>query len=126
MIVIQTMNYHTNYGKKKTEHLTTCLYSNAISKRIELEHPARSHLKDLSQIFQMVMDFALFFSLLGCETLTNKMFAFFFRHSYAEKSYDFQIVSPVVISLVLQSKSIEQWSEVCSQRMIYEYRRGFE
>ena len=26
----------------------------------------------------MVLDFAVFFSLLGCETLTNKMFAFFF------------------------------------------------
>ena len=52
------------------EFLTTCLHSNAISKRIELEHPARSHLKDLSQIFKMVINFAMFFSLLGCETLT--------------------------------------------------------
>ena len=32
-----------------SKFLTTCLHSNAISKRMELEHPARSHFKDLSQ-----------------------------------------------------------------------------
>ena len=54
--------------------LTTCLHPNAISKRIELGHPARSHFKDLSQRFKMVINFshAMFFSLFGWETLTNK------------------------------------------------------
>ena len=65
-----------------SKFLTTCLHPNAISKRIEVGHPARSQLKDLSQIFKMVMDFAMFFSLLGCETLTNKLLAFLFCHSY--------------------------------------------
>ena len=41
------------------------LHSNAISIRIKLEHPARSHLKDFSQSFKMIMDFALFFALLA-------------------------------------------------------------
>ena len=64
--------------------LTTCLHPYASSKRIELGPPARSHLKDLLQSFKMVMDFAMFFSLLGCETLTNKLFAFLFCHSYID------------------------------------------
>ena len=55
-----------------SKFFTTCLHPNAISKRTELGHPARSHFKDLSQSFKMVIDFAMFFSLLGCERLTNK------------------------------------------------------
>ena len=53
------------------------LYVYAISKRIKLGQPARSHLKDLSQSFKTVMDFAMFFSLDDCETLTNILFRFF-------------------------------------------------
>ena len=37
------------------------LYVYAISKLIKLGQPARSHLKDLSQSFKMVMDFFMFF-----------------------------------------------------------------
>ena len=54
------------------------LYLYAISKRIKLGQPARSHLKDLSQSFKTVMDFAMFFSLDDYETLTNILFRFFF------------------------------------------------
>ena len=53
------------------------LYVYAISKRIKLGQPARSHLKDLSQSFKTVMDFAMFFSLDDYETLTNILFLFF-------------------------------------------------
>ena len=41
-----------------SKFLTTCLHSSAISKWIEIWQPARSHWKDLSQSFKMVMDFA--------------------------------------------------------------------
>ena len=54
------------------------LYVYAISKRIKLGQPARSHLKDLSQSFQIVMDFAMFFSLDESESLKNILFRFFF------------------------------------------------
>merc|ERR1711911_128143 len=56
---------------------TTYLHPNAISKPIELGLPERSRLKGLSQSFKMVMDFAMFYSLLRCETLTNKQYDFF-------------------------------------------------
>ena len=39
------------------------LHLNAISKRLKLRQPARSHFEDLSQSFQTVMDFTMFFSL---------------------------------------------------------------
>ena len=49
--------------------LITCLHYNAISKWTELGQPAKAHLEDLSQSFKMVMDFAMNFSLLQCQTL---------------------------------------------------------
>ena len=60
--------------------LTTCLHTNAMSKHIQQEQQARSHSEDFSQSFLMVMDFAMNFSLLECETLINFLFDFFLCH----------------------------------------------
>ena len=39
---------------------------------VELGHLARSNLKELLQSFEMIMNIAMFFSLLRCETLIKK------------------------------------------------------
>ena len=37
-----------------------------------------SHFEDLSQNFQMIMDFAMFFLLRGCKTVTNTFCPIFY------------------------------------------------
>ena len=54
------------------------LYPNVISEQIKLGQPAWSHIEDLSQSFQMVIDFAMFFLLHECKTLTNIFCSVFF------------------------------------------------
>ena len=61
-----------------TKFFTTCLHPNAISKWIELGHPAKSHLKDLLQSFKMVMDFARFSHCLDVKHWRKSCSLFFF------------------------------------------------